>query len=163
MAVGINTQIINAAKKLAGKPLAAASKVIGGATIASVIYDSHVNGKEKSNITDEVNSANRLYNLNKNYYTINKESATIAAMKKGWYLGQMTNGTSHFINNVKGYIVGAGMTIFNNAPMLALSAIAVRIGKIGKIPVGKLAGAVLGLSWVKTFLVDVVGIANQKK
>lgn len=162
MAIKISPTVVNLAKKLAGKPLAVATKALGAASVASVVYDSYINAKEKANITDEVNSANRLINLNNNYLTMNSDSGTVAAMKKGWYFSQMTNETCHLFNKIKGAAVGIGQTLFNNAPKLALSAIALRFGNIGKIPVGKIAGSVLGLSWAKTFLTEVVGISRKK-
>lgn len=163
MAIRISPTVVNIAKKLAGKPMAAASKIIGAATIASVVYDSYVTGKEKAIVTDETESGNRLFNLNKQYLTMNGESATVAAMKKGWYLSQMTNSTCHLLNKIGGALMGAGQTIFNEAPMIALSAIAISFGKVGKIPVGKIAGSLLGLSWAKTFLYDVLGFGNNNK
>ena len=43
----VMTKIGSAAKKISGRPLEVTSKVLGAATIASVVYDSHINGKEK--------------------------------------------------------------------------------------------------------------------
>ena len=153
----IKNSIVTNAKKFAGKPMGVASKVVGAGTIASVLYDAHVNGRERAFVNDDLNSADRFYNLHKQYMTSDKNSATVSQMKRGWFLGQMTNGCSHFANKVGGYLGGFGETLFNNIPRLLLSAVALRFNKLGKV-----AGALLTFDWAKTFLLDVVGIGSKK-
>ena len=159
MAIDLNsikTTAVTAAKKIAGKPMAIASKVVGAGTIASVLYDAHINGREKAFTMDEINSADRFYRLHKQYMTSDKNSATVSQMKHGWFMGQMANGCSHFGNKVKGYLTGFGETVFNNVPRLLLSAVALRFNKLGKV-----AGTLLTLDWGKTYLLDVVGIGSK--
>ncbi len=152
----IKNSTISAAKKFAGKPMAITSKIVGAGTIASVLYDAHINGRETAYTQDEINSADRLYNLHKQYMTSDKNSATISQMKKGWFLSQMTNGCAHFGYKAKGYLSGFGETLFNNIPRLFASAIALRFNKLGKV-----AGALLTADWAKKYFIDVIGISSK--
>lgn len=152
----IKNTVVNGAKSFVGKPMKVASKVVGAGTIASVLYDAHVNGKEKAFVNDDLNSADRFYKLHKQYMTSEKNSATVCQMKRGWFLGQMTNGCAHFFNKIGGYLGGVGETLFNNVPRLLLSAVALRFDKLGKV-----AGTLLTLDWGKTYLLDVIGIGAK--
>ncbi len=152
----IKNTAVTAVKKFSGKPMAVTSKIIGAGTIASVLYDAHINGRERAYTLDEQNSGDRLCNLHKQYMTSNKNSATISQMKKGWFYAQMSNGCAHSANKISGYLGGFGETLFNNIPKLLVSAVALRFQKLGKI-----AGALLGVDWAKTYLVDVVGLTAK--
>jgi hypothetical protein len=152
----IKNTAVQTAKKIAGKPMAVASKVIGAGTIASVLYDAHINGREKAFITDELSSADRFYRLHKQYMTSDKNSATVSQMKNGWFLGQMSNNCAHFGNKIRGYLSGFGETVFNNVPRLLLSAVSLRFNKLGKV-----AGTLLALDWGKTYITDVMGLGAK--
>jgi len=157
----IKNSIVTGAKRFVGKPMSVTSKIVGAGTIASIIYDAHVNGRERAFVTDELNSADRFYNLHKQYMTSEKNSATVSQMKKGWFLGQMSNGCAHFGNKIGGYLGGFGETLFNNIPRLLLSSIALKFNNLGKV-----AGTLLTLDWAKTYLLDVMGLGakhNERK
>lgn len=149
--------ITSAAKKISGKPMAVAAKALGAATVASVVYDAHINGRERAYSLDEVNSADRYMNQYKNYMTMEKPSATVAKMKKAWFNTQQNFSYYHFIDRAKGYFSGFGKTITENLPLIGLSALALKFKGIGKI-----AGGLLALNGIKTFTYDVMGIGNRK-
>ena len=46
--------IVSGAKKFAGKPIGVASKALAVATTAAVLYDSHINGRERAYSLDEL-------------------------------------------------------------------------------------------------------------
>lgn len=152
-------KIATAVKKFSGKPLAVMSKAIGAASVAAVVYDSHVNAKESSYATDSVESADRFINQYNNYRSSNTQSATISAMKSKWYDIQQSFSYYHPISKIKGYLSGFGGTIVTQAPVLALSALSLCCKGI----VSKTAGLALALHSVKTILCDVVGIGQPKK
>lgn len=149
--------ISTTAKKISGKPLGIASKVLGAATVASVIYDSHINGREKAYSTDSIESGDRLFEQYKNYSTMNKESATIAKAKGLWFNMQQGFPLYHLGSKTKGYLSGFGKTFIQDLPLLALSAVALKFKNVGKA-----AGVLLGAVGVTTFLHDVVGIDKNK-
>ena len=64
-------------KKLNGKPMTYASKAIGITALASVLYDAHINGKEKAIGNDAVISGNKFFNQYKQYMTMEKSSNRI--------------------------------------------------------------------------------------
>ena len=145
------TEITTFVKNLPKKtPLVVGSKVLGAATIASIIYDAHVNGREKAYTDDEIYSAERYTNLYKQYMTSSKESATLSQLKKGWFVGQQSSSWFHFTTKARGYITGFGNTILNELPRLAVSSAAIAFKKVGLA-----AGAVLAGSWAKTFLISI--------
>jgi len=151
-------KVPEAAKKISGKPLGVASKVFGVSTIASVLYDAHVNGSEKADVYDSKATANKLYNDNNQYLTMNRKSATIAKFKRCWYDFQQGLGILHFGNRVKGYTSEFCSTIGANLPYLALAAVALKFKNAGKI-----AGAALGVLGLKTLLFDVAGLGAKKE
>ena len=90
--------IISGAKKFSGKPMEYTAKALAVATTASVIYDSHINGRERAYSLDELDSADRYYNQYKQYMTMDKESATISKMKKWWFNMQQSFPYYHIIS-----------------------------------------------------------------
>lgn len=150
--------VTTALKKFSGKPMAVTSKILGVATVASVIYDSHVNGKERSIVTYENDSANKLYNNYGQYMTSNKQSATVAKLKKLWFDAKQSMSVDRPISITKGYLSGFGSTIIDNIPELTFSAIAI----IGKKFFSKTAGVLLALNGLKTLVFDVIS-SNYKK
>ena len=150
--------IMSGVKKFAGKPMGIASKALAIATTASVIYDMHINGRERAYSLDEIESADRYYNQYKQYMLQDTRSATTSKMKKLWFDFQQSFSYYHIISRVKGYLTGAGETIINSLPLIALSAIALKFKTAGKI-----AGTMLAASAVKTLLYDVMGINAEKK
>ncbi len=150
--------ITTALKKFSGKPLAVTSKVLGAATVAAVVYDSHVNGKEKAIVTDELESADRFIDQYNNYIVSDKESATVAKMKKGWFDMQQSFSFFHPVSKGKGYLKGFGRTVCNELPAVALSAAAL----LSKGWVGKASGVLLACNAVKTLVCDVLGIGSTK-
>ena len=146
-------------KKFYGKPMQVASKVLGVATAAAVIYDSHVNGKDRSINYFQDKSANDFYNQYQNYMISPKNSATISHMKKLWLDVQQDFTLDDLAYKAGGYFSGFGKTVIKNIPLLALSALTL----FPKNPnINKTAGTFLGLSGIKTFFVDVAGIGTQK-
>jgi len=149
--------ITSAAKKISGKPLGIASKVLGAATVASVLYDSHINGREKAYSLDEVSSGDRYYNQYKQFMTMEKPSATLSKMKKWWFNVQQDFSYYHLAARTKGYLSGFGNTIANSLPLVALSAVALKFKTTGKV-----AGVLLAANGIKTLLYDVMGIGAKK-
>lgn len=148
-----------AAKKFSGKPLGITSKVLGAATIASVIYDSHINGKEKAYSLEQNNMADRYQSQYEQYMTMENASATTAALKKWWFNSLQTTNIPNIIDKVKGYAAGFGSTTLAGIGKIGLSAVALKSkGKLGKI-----AGVALILDGMKNILYDVIGIGNKNK
>ncbi len=144
-------------KKFAGKPLAISSKVLGAATVASVIYDAHVNGKERAEVNNELKSADSFYKNYKQYSISNKESATVAQMKKDYFLGMLTFPGKHICYKAGGYFSGFFNTLFRNLPRLALASVSLAFDKVGKV-----AGCLLGFSWLQTYVHEVMGLGQKK-
>ena len=149
--------IVSGAKKFAGKPMGVASKALAVATTAAVIYDSHINGRERAYSLDEIDSADRYYNQYKQYMTMDKESATISKLKKWWFNLQQSFSYYHIMSRSQGYLSGFGQTIINNLPLIGLSAVALKFKKVGKV-----AGALLAANGLKTLVYDVMGIGAKK-
>ncbi len=150
-------RITTAAKKFSGKPLGVMSKAIAVATCASVLYDSHINGRERAYSLDEVESADRFYNQYKQFMTSERESATICKLKKIWYNMQQDFPFYHITSRSKGYFAGAGNTLLKNLPLIGLSAVALKFKNAGKI-----AGVLLGINALQSVLYDVMGIGAKK-
>ncbi len=150
-------KISSALKTFSGKPLGYMSKALGVATVASVIYDAHVNGKERAYSLDEMESGDRFFNQYKQYMTSEKESATICKLKEMWFNLQQDFPFYHLTSKAKGYGIGAGYTIIRDLPLLALSAIALKFKTAGKV-----SGVLLALNGIKTFLYDVAGLGSKK-
>ncbi len=161
MAVSISDvlkKVPGAVKKISGKPLGIASKVMGAAAIASVVYDAHVNAAEKADTYDSVKTADKMHNDYKRYITSNKKSATLAKLKRYWYDMQQNTLGFHFINKTAGYTGEFVSTAVSNAPKLLLAGAALAFKKAGKI-----AGIVLLLDAVRTFIFDVAGLGAKKE
>ncbi len=150
--------ITTALKKFSGKPLAVTSKVLGVATVAAVVYDSHVNGKEKAIVTDEIESADRFIDQYNNYIVSDKESATVAKLKKGWFDMQQSFSFFHPVSKGKGYLAGFGKTVCSELPNVVLSGVAL----FNKGWLGKTSGVLLACNAVKTLVCDVFGIGSTK-
>lgn len=154
------TTIHSAAKKFSGRPLELSSKVLGGVTLASTVYDMHINGKEKAIVTDRIETADRYEQNYRQYMTLNKRSQSIADCKNFWFNMQQTFSWLHIFSRAGGYFAGASQTILGNLPEIGLSILAL---KTKNHPVlGKAAGTVLGINAVKTLLYDIVGIGKSK-
>ena len=52
--MAINPKITSALKTFSGKPLGVMSKALGVASVASVVYDAHVNAVERAKYTDNL-------------------------------------------------------------------------------------------------------------
>lgn len=157
MAVG--SAVTSAVKKFYGKPMGYASKALGVAAVASVLYDAHINAKERSICTDQIESGDRFYNQYKQYMTMQKPSATISRFKKWWFNFQQSLSIFHIGSKVKGYLSGFAETLGNEVPVIALSTMAL----IPKKPVlNKTAGTFLALHGIKTLLYDVMGLGDKK-
>ena len=152
------SKVTSVVKKISGKPMGAASKVLGAATIASVLYDAHVNGKENAICKNRLDSADRFEKAYKNYLESDSESATVCQLKKFWFDSSVGFSIPHIFSSAAGYVSGFGSTIVKDLPYLALSAVAIKFGKIGK-----LAGVVLAGAGIKTLAYDVAGIGNNMK
>lgn len=150
-------KITTAAKKFSGKPLGVMSKAIAVATCASVLYDTHINGRERAYSLDEVESGDRFYNQFKQFMTSDRESATICKLKKIWYNLQQDFPFYHITSKTKGYFAGAGNTLLKSLPLIGLSAIALKFKKAGKV-----AGILLGINAIQALLCDVMGIDFKK-
>ncbi len=148
-----------AAKRFSGKPLAVTSKVLGAATIASVLYDSHINGKEKAYSLERNNMADRYQSQYEQYMSMDKASATTAALKKWWFDSLQSTNIPNIIDKIKGYAGGFGSTTLSGIGKIGLSAVALKSkGKLGKI-----AGVALLIDGLKNILHDVMGIGNTNK
>lgn len=150
-------KVAGAIKTFSGKPLGVMSKALGVATVASVIYDSHVNAKEKAVVTDEIESADRFSKQYNNYLTSTRESATVCKLKKHWFDIQQSFSLYHPTSKAKGYFSGFSSTVVKNAPLVALSAITLASKGI----LGKTAGVLLAFNGVKTLVCDVFGIGSN--
>lgn len=157
--MSVISKITPAIKKFSGKPLAIASKMIGVAACASIIYDSHINAKERANVTVQVESGDRYYNQYKQYMTCTKESQTICDLKEKWYDIQKDFPFYNAISKTKGYVGGFVNTLIRNLPYIGAAAVA--LSKF-KVP-SKIAGVALGAAGIKTILADVIGIGNTNK
>lgn len=155
--MSVISSITSTAKTLSGRPLGIASKALGVATVASVVYDAHINGRERAYSTDEINTADRFSNQYKQYTTMEKGSATVAKLKKAWFNTQQNFSYYHLFDRTKGYFSGFGKTIVDNLPVLGLSAVALCFKNVGKV-----AGGLLALNGIKTLLYDVMGIGAKK-
>lgn len=149
---------MTALKKFSGKPMAVTSKILGVATVASVIYDAHVNAKERATVTYENDSANKLYNNYRQYMVSNKESATVCKLKKAWFDSKQTFSVDRPISLTKGYLSGFGNTLLDNFPELTFSAIAI----CGKKFFSKASGVLLALNGLKTLVFDVISSPYKK-
>ncbi len=149
--------IAETAKKISGKPLGVMSKALGVATLASVIYDSHINGRERAYSLDEKESADRFYNQYKQYMTSERESMTINKLKKLWFNIQQDFPFYHMGSRLKGYLSGFGETLVKGLPLVVLSAVALKFKTAGKV-----AGTLLAANGIQTFLYDVCGIGAKK-
>lgn len=151
--------ITSAVKKFYGKPMHVTSKVLGVATTAAVLYDSHVNGRERAEAMNEIKTADTFYNQYKNYMTLEKDSATLCKMKKWWFNIQRDFPFDNFAYKTGGYVSGFGRTVARELPALALSALAL----IPKNPtVNKVAGTFLAANGLYSFFTDVVGLGATK-
>lgn len=139
--------------------MSTAAKVIGVATGISVLYDSHVNGKEKAFVTDMNDTADRFSRQYNQYMTCDKESAVICKLKKMWYEMQQDVQSFHLISKLKGYAAGFGSTLLNALPFVGLSAVAIK----SKGNLGKVSAVLLALNGLKTIIYDVMGIGVRHK
>ena len=76
------TNISTALKKISGKPLSIVSKTLAAVSVGAVIYDSHVNGKIKSESTDVDATADRYFKNYKQYVSSDKNSAFVNKLKR---------------------------------------------------------------------------------
>lgn len=155
--MSIIPKITSAVKTFSGKPLGVMSKALGVASVAAVVYDSHVNGKERAVVTDNIVSADRFSRQYKDYMTSPKESATVCKLKKQWFDFQQSFTLYHPVSKTKGYFGGFCSTAVNELPVLALSAVALASKGI----LGKTAGVLLALNGVKTLVCDVFGAGSK--
>ena len=152
------SNVTSAIKKFSGKPLGVVSKVLGATTCAAVLYDAHINGRENAGVQDMNDTADRFENQYNQYLVSDKESATICKLKKFWYNVQQDFPYYHFLSRTKGYLGSFGANLLKDSPLIALSVLAIKTKNVGKI-----AGALLALHGIKTFLYDVMGINAEKR
>lgn len=157
--MAISPNVTTALKKFSGKPLGVMSKALGVATVASVIYDAHVNAKERAIVTDNLDSADRYSKQYDQYMSSTKESATVCKLKKHWFDFQQNFSLYHPISKTKGYVGGFLNTAINELPVIGLSALALA----SKSWVGKASGVILALNGIKTLFVDVLGVGSKKR
>ncbi len=157
--MAISPNITTALKKFSGKPLGVMSKALGVATVASVIYDAHVNAKEKAIVTDNLESVDRFSRQYDQYMSSTKESATVCKLKKHWFDFQQNFSLYHPISKTKGYVGGFINTAINELPVIGLSALALA----SKSWLGKASGVMLALNGIKTLFVDVLGVGAKKR
>ena len=163
----IGKAVAGAAKSfVSGSPVQVGSRIIGAATAASLVYDSHINGRERAFTLDEVASGNRLMNMNRQYKQSNSSSATVSQMKKGLFYGQMASPCFHFWTKLSGYVQGFGHTIINNLPRIGLCAatlLGMKSGNKAMKTAGVVAGGLVAADWLRTIAVDVLGIGSKSK
>lgn len=148
------------AMKLSGRPLEVTSKLLGAGTIASVAYDSHINGIEKSIVNDRIETADRYEHNYRQYMSLGNKSQTVADGKNMWFRMQQTFSWTHILSRTSGYLAGSVQTILGNLPEIALSILALKT-KNHKF-LGKTAGILLGINAIKTVLYDIIGIGKSK-
>jgi hypothetical protein len=165
--VKIGKAVAGAAKSfVSGSPVQVGSRILGAATAASLVYDSHINGRERAYSLDEVASGDRLMNMNRQYMQSNSSSATVSQLKKGFFYGQMASPCFHFWTKIKGYAQGFGQTVINNLPRIGLCAatlLGMKSGNKALKTAGTVAGGLLAADWVRTLAVDVLGIGSKSK
>ncbi len=150
--------LTNSLKNISQKPMGIISKTLGVASLAAVVYDSHVNGKIKALSTDVDSTADRYFNQYKQFKSSDKNSATVNKLKRIWYDIQKNFSFYHPYYRTKGYCSGFGKTLLNELPVIGLSVIALATKKIGK-----LAGVLLGINAIKVLFCDVFCIGKDKK
>ncbi len=153
----IMSKAVSAVKSFSGKPLGVISKALGAVSIASVIYDSHVNGRENAIVTDRTDSADRFDKQYSQYMSYSKGSATISKLKKIWYDTQQGFTYTHMFSRLKGYTLNFGKTLASGLPIVALSVIALKFKTLGKA-----AGIILLANALKTLIYDVAGFGDKK-
>ncbi len=146
-------------KIMNSKAASIAPKVLGAVTTAAVVYDSHVNAKEKAYVTDELESADRFSKRYNQYMSADVESASLNKMKKFWFEVQNDFQVLNIFSKIKGYVSGFFKTVLKCLPLLALSAVSLA----SKGNIGKITGILLALNGIKTVLYDVMGIGVKKK
>ncbi len=144
---------------LNSRAVSIAPKVLGAATAAAVVYDSHINAKEKAYVTDEIESADRFSKRYNQYMSADVESASLNKMKKFWFDVQNDFQFLNIVSKIKGYVSGFFKTVLKCLPLVALSAVSI----ISKGNIGKVTGALLALNGIKTVLYDVMGIGAKDK
>ena len=152
------SSVTTALKTFSGKPMGVISKVLGAATCAAVVYDAHINGRERAGVQDTNDTADRFENQFNQYMVSDKQSATLCKMKKIWYDFQQDFPYYHVVSRTKGYVGSFFSTLIKDSPLIALSVLAIKTKNVGKI-----AGALLAGHGLKTFLYDVMGINAEKK
>ena len=150
--------VLDKAKIYSGQPLEVASKALGFATLASVIYDSHINGKEKAIVNDRVNTVDRFERNFKQYMTMQKSSQSIADAKGVLFSVQRKANWHHVVSKITGYVIGVSKTILGNLPEIGLSILALRT-KNHKF-LGKASGVLLAVNAVKSILSDIFGVES---
>ena len=148
--------VIDKIKPYTGQPLELTSKALGFFTLGSIIYDCHINGKEKAVVTDRLNTVDRFERNYKQYMTMQKSSQSIADAKGMLFSMQRKGHWHHLISKITGYVTGVGKTLLGNLPEIVLSVLALKT-KNHKI-LGKTAGVLLGINALKSFLSDIIGI-----
>lgn len=168
----IISTVATTAQKLSGKPLGVMSKALGIASAAAIIYDAHVNGRERANGIAEVETADRFYNDYYQYLSSDSGSATTGKMKKTWFEIKTALPFYEPLSRTKGYLYGVTKTLTEELPVLFLSATALIFGKhafIGKKcsklgnAIGKTAGAMLALNVTDKILYEVIGVGKKKE
>lgn len=149
----------SAVKKFYGKPMTVTSKVLGVASTAAVIYDAHINGRERAFSYNDNKSADVFFNQYKQYMTSKKDSATISRMKKWWFGVQRSFPLDNVFYKACGYLSGFGKTVTREMPVLALSALTLAPKNT---TVNKVAGTLLAVNGLNTLLTDVIGIGADK-
>lgn len=153
----IAPKVKNAFVNFSKNPKSAIPKALGIASVAAVIYDSHINGKERAIVTDDIESADRFSRQFQDYMTSTKDSATVCKLKKHWFDIQQSFPLYHPISRAKGYIDAFGSTAIRELPVLALSAVSL----VSKGILCKAAGVLLALNGVRTVVCDVIGIGSK--
>ena len=155
--MAISPSVTAAVKKFSGKPLGIASKALGVASVAALVYDAHMNGKERAIIKDQKDSTDRFMRQYQQYRVSDSESTVVCNLKKLWF--DIEQGFPFYqpVSRASGYLEGATKTVVKNLPVVGLSAVALK----SKTWVGKAAGVGLALTGLSTLLFDVFGIGNK--
>ncbi len=149
----------SAVKKFYGKPMTVTSKVLGVASTVAVIYDAHINGKERACSYNENKSADVYFNQYKHYMGSSKDSATLCKMKKWWFNVQRDFPLDNVFYKACGYLSGFGKTVARELPVLALSTLTLAPKNT---TVNKVAGTLLAANGLTTLFTDVMGIGADK-
>ena len=133
------------------------SKIAGGLSLFSCLTDAHKTGLIYANNEYAKASGDTFISCSLGAQKADKISSK-DAQRKNWLLrNNFLGGINEGFAKVGGYFKGFGNSIVRYLPNIALSAVALKFQTAGKV-----AGALLAASGLKTLVYDVMGIGTKK-